>query len=222
MVRKTKEATAETRERILDAALEVFAERGLSQMTFQEIARAARMTRGAVYWHFADKTVLCDCLIEERAVMPMEEVLVRFGKPGAIEPPVELGNSFVALLDAFITNPQLRRILECMMLKAESFFHAEAIRSWHQRCMVAWTMHVARCISAARDLGGTPFTLSVYTTGEITWIMLHGLLRSWLVDPSGFDLMAQGRQMINVFTCGLQAGGLPKACGGDFPSSESR
>jgi hypothetical protein len=33
----------------------VFLERGVSRATLDEIARAAGVTRGAIYWHFRDK-----------------------------------------------------------------------------------------------------------------------------------------------------------------------
>lgn len=45
----------ETRERILQCALELFAERGYAAVSVDDIARAAGMTKGAVYYWFADK-----------------------------------------------------------------------------------------------------------------------------------------------------------------------
>jgi AcrR family transcriptional regulator len=45
----------ETRRRILDAALAEFARRGYANVTVEEIADAAGVTKGAVYYWFADK-----------------------------------------------------------------------------------------------------------------------------------------------------------------------
>jgi AcrR family transcriptional regulator len=45
----------ETRERILSTALKLFAQRGYSVVGIEEIAEAAGMTKGAVYYWFADK-----------------------------------------------------------------------------------------------------------------------------------------------------------------------
>jgi AcrR family transcriptional regulator len=45
----------ETRERILEVALREFAERGYSAVTIEEIAEAAGVTKGAVYYWFTDK-----------------------------------------------------------------------------------------------------------------------------------------------------------------------
>ena len=45
----------ETRRRIMDAALELFAERGYGAVAIEDIAEAAGLTKGAVYYWFADK-----------------------------------------------------------------------------------------------------------------------------------------------------------------------
>jgi AcrR family transcriptional regulator len=63
MPRRTKEEAAETRERILTAALDVFAEKGYARTTFVDIARAIGLSKGAVYWHFKTKPDLLAALI---------------------------------------------------------------------------------------------------------------------------------------------------------------
>jgi TetR/AcrR family acrAB operon transcriptional repressor len=58
MVRRTKEEAQATRKLILDTAEVVFHERGVSRSTLNDIAQAAGLTRGAIYWHFKDKADL--------------------------------------------------------------------------------------------------------------------------------------------------------------------
>jgi AcrR family transcriptional regulator len=53
------------RQRILDAARELFAERGLD-VTLDDVARAAGVGVGTVYRRFADKEQLIEALFEER------------------------------------------------------------------------------------------------------------------------------------------------------------
>jgi len=65
MARRTKEEAEETRENVLYAALDVFAEKGYSRTTFVDIAKRIGMTKGAVYWHFKDKQSLLAALIQE-------------------------------------------------------------------------------------------------------------------------------------------------------------
>ncbi|MBK1787546.1 TetR/AcrR family transcriptional regulator [Prauserella cavernicola] len=57
----------EVRRRLLDAAAEVFAERGYEAARLDEIAHAAGFTKGAVYSNFAGKPALLAALIEQQA-----------------------------------------------------------------------------------------------------------------------------------------------------------
>lgn len=58
MARKTKEQALQTREKIINAARGVFFQNGVSRSSLNAVARAASMTRGAIYWHFKDKEEL--------------------------------------------------------------------------------------------------------------------------------------------------------------------
>jgi TetR/AcrR family acrAB operon transcriptional repressor len=53
--RKNSEMSEETRQKIVEAAENVFCEKGVCNSTIEDIALMAGMTRGAVYWHFRDK-----------------------------------------------------------------------------------------------------------------------------------------------------------------------
>lgn len=65
MVRKTKEEAQNTRRNILDAALEVFYVKGVGHSSLEDIAEAAGVTRGAVYWHFKNKADIFTALHSE-------------------------------------------------------------------------------------------------------------------------------------------------------------
>lgn len=55
MARRTKQEALETRNCIMEAAVEVFFEKGVANATLNDIAVRAGVTRGAVYWHFKNK-----------------------------------------------------------------------------------------------------------------------------------------------------------------------
>jgi AcrR family transcriptional regulator len=64
--RVVKQARAQrTRDEILQAAIELFARRGILATTMGELARAIRMTPGALYWHFPTKEDLLLAAIDE-------------------------------------------------------------------------------------------------------------------------------------------------------------
>src|SRR5580692_7405401 len=66
---KVKARTAElgsSRERLLDAAAQVFARDGYSGASIDRIAAEAGLSKGAVYWNFASKEELFFALLDER------------------------------------------------------------------------------------------------------------------------------------------------------------
>lgn len=86
MARKTKAEAERTRARILASALTLFARKGYEKTTFNDIAARLKLSKGAVYWHFASKEDLLVALTDrmlakfERqilSVMPKEELTFR-------------------------------------------------------------------------------------------------------------------------------------------------
>lgn len=62
-----KDKAAETRERLLEAAGEVFAERGFKDATIREIAEKARANVAAAHYHFGDKEELYSAVLRSCA-----------------------------------------------------------------------------------------------------------------------------------------------------------
>lgn len=65
MARRTKEEAEKTRAKILASALKLFVKKGYEHTTFNDIAAELKMTKGAVYWHFASKSDLLEALLGE-------------------------------------------------------------------------------------------------------------------------------------------------------------
>ncbi|MDR0616206.1 MAG: TetR family transcriptional regulator [Synergistaceae bacterium] len=64
MARKTREEAMETREKLLESALEVMSEKPFSKVSMNEIAERIGLSKGAVYWHFKNKDDLLINLVE--------------------------------------------------------------------------------------------------------------------------------------------------------------
>jgi TetR/AcrR family acrAB operon transcriptional repressor len=63
-MRRTKEAAEETKQKIIDAAVELFETNGYNATRIEDIAEKTGMTRGAVYWHFKNKDDLYMSIFE--------------------------------------------------------------------------------------------------------------------------------------------------------------
>jgi TetR/AcrR family acrAB operon transcriptional repressor len=64
-MKRTKEDAALTRKVLIDAALNVFNHKGYAQTTLEEVAKKARVTRGAIYWHFGNKFEMFYAVLQE-------------------------------------------------------------------------------------------------------------------------------------------------------------
>lgn len=62
--KRRRRAPEASRDAILDAALRCFAKRGYHETSIDQIAERARLSKGAVYWHFAGKRELFLALMD--------------------------------------------------------------------------------------------------------------------------------------------------------------
>ena len=67
MSKRTHAEALQTKKSILAAAQKIFTERGFAKASLSDIAREANVTRGAIYWHFSNKSELLAALMEEEA-----------------------------------------------------------------------------------------------------------------------------------------------------------
>jgi TetR/AcrR family acrAB operon transcriptional repressor len=58
LARKTKELALETREKLMESALDVMSEKPFDVVSISEIANRVGLSKGAVYWHFKNKNDL--------------------------------------------------------------------------------------------------------------------------------------------------------------------
>lgn len=115
-MRRTKEEALETRESILDAAERVFSERGVSRSTLEEVACTANVTRGAVYWHFQNKSDLFNAVVE-RVRMPMESAFYRVLETA--DTLDDLERLCATALVELHKDERLRRVYTVLLLKCE-------------------------------------------------------------------------------------------------------
>ncbi|WP_219507106.1 TetR/AcrR family transcriptional regulator [Nonomuraea ceibae] len=70
MSRTRSEQAAWRRERLLDAALRVFADKGVDGATVKDVAQAAEVTPGLLYRYFDSKEAMVETLLSERGFLP--------------------------------------------------------------------------------------------------------------------------------------------------------
>jgi TetR/AcrR family acrAB operon transcriptional repressor len=195
MARRTKEDAAATRDSILDAAEQLFVKQGVSRTTLQHIASAAGVTRGAIYWHFDDKAVLFNAMMD-RAKLPMRAALDELAASDGDDPLAELQQYCMRVLSETVNNPQARRVFEIAVLKMEFVDELDGVRARRTEHLVEWSALADKRVASAIARGQARPDVDARTVALGLWVIIDGLIRNWLFDQQAFDLEELGREMI--------------------------
>ncbi|MGR6920063.1 TetR/AcrR family transcriptional regulator [[Actinomadura] parvosata] len=87
MSRTRSEQAVWRREQLLDAALRVFADKGVDGATVKDVAQAAEVTPGLLYRYFDSKEAMVETLLAERGLLPRLRELrsqVSDGRPAVV------------------------------------------------------------------------------------------------------------------------------------------
>jgi len=206
VARKTKQEALATRDAILDAAEQLFREHGVSRTSLQDIAAAAGLTRGAIYWHFQDKGDLFNAMME-RATAPLEEQLAEGFVEGNADPLAHVHALAMAPLQLAASDARTRTVFDIAMHKVEYVDELIAARDRHlavyDRCLPS----MEQALKAAIDQGRLSRELAPRASAIGMWAIVDGLLRVWLLNPQAFDLVAVGEHVVGVYLSGLGPAG---------------
>ena len=208
MARRTKDDALATRDRILDAAEVVFEQRGVSRCSLHEIAQAAGVTRGAIYWHFENKADLVNAMFE-RVTLPLEEAINRSADPNALDPVLEVRNSLLNALRKTVACPQVQRVFVIKMQKVEYVDELLAVRDRRVNTRVGLIDQVAVGLKRAMAEGRLDRLVPARATAIGLHALTSGLIENWLLDPSAFDLVKVGEQALDAYLAGLALPALP-------------
>ncbi|MEO8599476.1 MAG: TetR family transcriptional regulator [bacterium] len=198
MARCTKEKALETRERILDAAEDVFHAKGVSNTSLADVADAADVTRGAIYWHFKNKADLFDAMCQ-RIRLPMQTLCDAMTDENNGDPLGELRTTCRFLFRETVENPHHNRVLDILIHKCEFVDPADPIfirqQDWMQQCMINNRLLLSNAIAK----GQLPATLDVRLASVMLHALISGLLTTWLFAPDRFDLIQDGEKIIDAY-----------------------
>ncbi|MEI7916558.1 MAG: TetR family transcriptional regulator [Methylophilaceae bacterium] len=119
MVRQTKENAELTRQRIIEAAREVFLSRGVSRTSIEQVANQAGVTRGAVYWHFSDKKALFSAMREQVILPLIDRIDENILNENNDDPLGKIGDFLYDTIRALDESAYTRQTFEIMMVKCE-------------------------------------------------------------------------------------------------------
>jgi AcrR family transcriptional regulator len=122
----TQSGAAATRERILDAAEELFAARGLAGTAVRDIASRIGLTAPSLYNHFSSKRELYEAVLE-RGVRPLLELMEDLGSR---DQTTEAREAFIAqIMERLSRRPHVPRLIQHEVIGGGEYL-GKLARSW--------------------------------------------------------------------------------------------
>lgn len=175
MVRKTKDEAEKTRQSIIRAAEDLFYVKGVVRTSLHEVAVAAGVTRGAVYWHFKDKVDLL-WTIADTIFMPHEEMLDRLASEENGDPLTTLYTNVVSSLNAIINDPHRRRVFTILTQRCEYIEEMELLMRRNHACRDRLLERLVSIFSSADKWGHLASGWTPQTAAHVFHSMLYGFV----------------------------------------------
>ncbi len=185
------------RQRILDAAIRVFAHKGYTMAKIAEIAQIARVATGTVYIYFESKDDLLLHCMREVITSKLESIRAA-GDPA--EPAMErLYHFFIRHVEMFWNEPYLARFLVVEVRQNEEFYQ----RNPEFNPMNAYLEFVQELAREAIDEGSItlidPVAFSYLIIGAMDMI-----LTQWLSGNNEKDMMSIIDDIRNILQYGVK------------------
>lgn len=190
----------ETRERILEAAREMFAAQGVAAVTMRAIAKRIGYTPTAIYHHFRDKQEL----ITEICHRDFGALAQRFTRIGRIEDPVERVRRLgLAYVDFAVEHPSHYTVMFMMRTHHD---HDRDSRGNPEKDAYALLLHTVQ-EGIERERFRPEFT-DAHELSQILWAGIHGVVSLHIAkgdDPwiEWRDARETSRTMVDVLLRGV-------------------
>jgi TetR/AcrR family acrAB operon transcriptional repressor len=196
MVRRTKEEAQETRHQILCAAELCFYRKGISRTSLAEIATAAGVTRGAIYWHFQDKSELVGSLLKHIS-LPLEPLGEASRNPSEPDPLGRMRDLLIKIFQRAATDTQVRRVSEILFHKCEYTEDLGNLRQWMQAFRREYEHNIELSLRNAIAKGQLPDDLNLTVASRCVHAFITGILDQCLLVPDGMDLNANAEMLVD-------------------------
>lgn len=210
MARVTAEEAARTRERLLDAALEVFFEQGVATPSLTVVAERAGMTRGAIYGHFRNKDDLFRALCDR--YLMSDEALEAWRDAAAADPLDGLVRWVEGVITKAMGDRERRMLIELLFLSSEAV-QGDGLRARLESDGERGVRHQRELLRMAIAAGQLPADLDTEAAAWATNALVVGFLRSLRLHPRFGESAAVGavgplvRQLLGCPALRRTAGG---------------
>jgi TetR/AcrR family transcriptional regulator, acrAB operon repressor len=205
-LRRTKRESERTRRGILAAARKLFARQGVTRTTLEEIAAAAGVTRGAIYWHFADKNELFFAMREQVAVPLIDRIDLALRADGS-DPVAGIERFLLDIVEALESDASVRQTFQIMGFKCEYVGELERELALQRLRCSELISKLTQAYGRAQRAGRLRVGLRPPMAAVETCSFLMGLTRLWLLDAKRSFVRRVARRLISAHVAGHRRGG---------------
>lgn len=202
MARKTKEEAQHTRSQLLEAAERLFSERGVAHTTLNDIATAAGLTRGAIYWHFQNKTDLIHALWDQVA-LPLHESFAELTLSMPDDPLARIQIKSTTVLTQVVRDARIRNLLSILLLKCEYVEEPGGLREGYLIKRADCLGEITEEFRLAVMQGQLPAGVDERFAAIGLMALIDGLCFHWLMNPALFSLEDKAKNYIDAYLKGL-------------------
>lgn len=171
--------TAATRERILDAALEVFGAQGYDMGSLREVAALAGISQAGLLHHFPNKVALLSAVLERRDERANADTVT-------VPPGIE---TLMALVDYARASSHKPSEIELFAVLSAEATRAEHPANGYMRRRYAWVTGIAvESFTAARDAGHLKPGIDPRQAAAQLMALWDGLQIQWLLKVNDVDI----------------------------------
>jgi AcrR family transcriptional regulator len=182
MANLKEEASRRSRERLIEAASDLFSRKGYQHTSVDDIAEAAGISRGSIFWHFDSKAGLLLAVVD-CAFARWLEYLREAQHDDAMRPALR---SMFEMFRAWARDPCARLL---PMLLFESLRDGSPLREPYAERYQLFRQQFATWAEHHRN-PGWPANLSPDRFATVVWGALIGMHLQWRLDPDRVDLDA--------------------------------
>jgi TetR/AcrR family acrAB operon transcriptional repressor len=204
MPRRTKQEAQETRTQLLDTAEVVFREKGVSRTSLADIASAAGVTRGAIYWHFENKADLFVAMCD-RATLPLETLFASIADPDVDDPLAKLREGCIEVLRQAEQDQRCRRVFEILNFKCEFVDELAPTMLRRKECRQGAKEIIERNLNLAIERGQIPPDTDIRRAAIGLFSYIDGLIINWSMEQGSYSLAEQAGALVDIYLDGLRS-----------------
>lgn len=195
MPRKTKDEAEQTRIGIMQAALTVFNDKGVSCSSLADIAKEAGVTRGAIYWHFENKSDLMHQIMSYYFEGIDERI---HDQHAALKGEAFILQASQSWLDVIESDENFQKLLEITFFKMEHSGDMSVLQEVFSSILQADISDFQKELQYSVDHGDFRSDVNLYEISLSFMATIQGSLMQWILFKKDYPLRSVITNSVNA------------------------